>query len=36
VVVARRAGMTPPDPIVDQERAHENAWYTRALRERFF
>jgi SAM-dependent methyltransferase len=28
--------MTTPDPIVDQERAHENAWYTRALRERFF
>ena len=28
--------MTTPDPIVEQERAHENAWYTRALRERFF
>ena len=24
------------DPIIEQERAHENAWYTRALRERFF
>lgn len=28
--------MTPPDPIIEQERAHENAWYTRALEERFF
>ena len=36
VDVARNAGMTTPDPIVEQERAHENAWYTRALRERFF
>jgi SAM-dependent methyltransferase len=36
VDVARRTGMTAPDPIVEQERAHENAWYSRALRERFF
>ena len=28
--------VTTPDPIVEQERAHENAWYARALRERFF
>ena len=28
--------MTPHDAIIEQERAHENAWYTRALRERFF
>ncbi|BCS34731.1 hypothetical protein TBR22_A39570 [Luteitalea sp. TBR-22] len=28
--------MTAPDPIIEQERAHENAWYTRALEERFF
>ena len=28
--------MTPHDAIIDQERAHENAWYTRALEERFF
>lgn len=28
--------MTTPDPIIEQERVHENAWYTRALRERFF
>lgn len=29
-------GVTPHDAIIEQERAHENAWYTRALRERFF
>jgi len=28
--------VTPHDAIIDQERAHENAWYTRALEERFF
>lgn len=28
--------MTAPDPIIEQERAHENAWYARALEERFF
>ena len=28
--------MTPDDAIIDQERAHENAWYARALQERFF
>lgn len=28
--------MSAPDPIIEQERAHENAWYARALRERFF
>ena len=28
--------MSTPDPIIEQERAHENAWYARALRERFF
>lgn len=28
--------MTPHDAIIAQEREHENAWYTRALRERFF
>jgi SAM-dependent methyltransferase len=28
--------VTAPDPLIEQERAHENAWYARALRERFF
>lgn len=28
--------MTPHDAIIEQEREHENAWYARALRERFF
>lgn len=28
--------MTSPDPVIEQERAHENAWYARALQERFF
>lgn len=28
--------MSVPDPIIEQERAHENAWYARALKERFF
>jgi SAM-dependent methyltransferase len=36
VVVGRwRDGVTH-ESIIDQERAHENAWYTRALEERFF
>lgn len=34
--VAGGAGVSAPDGIVEQEREHENAWYTRALRERFF
>jgi protein-L-isoaspartate O-methyltransferase len=28
--------VTPDEAIIDQERAHENAWYARALEERFF
>lgn len=28
--------MTPHDAIIEQEREHENTWYARALRERFF
>jgi hypothetical protein len=32
----RSPSVAPHVDIVEQERAHENAWYTRALRERFF
>lgn len=28
--------MTRPDPTIERERAHEDAWYSRALSERFF
>lgn len=31
-----RTGVTTPHPGIEQERVHENAWYTRALREGFF
>jgi SAM-dependent methyltransferase len=33
---ARDTRMTAHDAIIEQEREHENAWYARALRERFF
>jgi SAM-dependent methyltransferase len=33
---ARRTRVTPHEAIIEQEREHENAWYARALRERFF
>lgn len=33
---SRGTGVTLHDAIIEQEREHENAWYARALRERFF